>query len=559
MMDVAALATFALVAYWSCQSMMSALPALGEDGVLHAWIDYYIHGAQIAEFGDPLAAGRGSAMMVDAPRGFYHYGVFMLPAAFVPVANLPGLGVATAIFLPLGLVIALAGIYAFCAELSGCVLGVASTVALALIPDPSSYWLRNGFFGFHWLIFTSPASGYAIGVAGVALMLLLKATSGKGDLRVLAISGVLLASLVMIRAHMFLLAAPSALVIVFIRFFRHKLSYIVIAIVIAAISAVYVIFFHQLGHYIWMSERGDLLRFLHSVFQDMEPTAYPGLDELLRQKFGSRIATMIEVGLVLVAALGIFALLFPLAGAIGWFRGSLNYQYLLLGTLIGVFACLVVFAPQAANGDVSEYKQRHFVLLYAIVGAGSIALIARDLIPFPTKCLDTFKPWGGGAIFFAAVVSVSLARPVDLGRPAFRWGSAFYDVPVDECLVRAAMFMRQHSEPRDVFAIGGPLATSMLVDPSTIVVSLSDIPAYLGRPALQMAKGGATRELAMQRAADIRAIDNAPTWDAATQMLRLRGIRWYMRMDSALPASDPKGRAALMRCGRVTVYQAAVN
>ncbi|BCF98095.1 hypothetical protein PPGU19_026640 [Paraburkholderia sp. PGU19] len=123
------------------------------------WLDLYLHGTVIASFGDPLALTRGDIFLADARRPFYHYGPFMLPAALLPSTGLPGLGLATAVLLPFGLLIAALGTYAFAAELAGEGAALVAVLAIAILPDASHYGMYNGFYGFHWLLVTAPVPG----------------------------------------------------------------------------------------------------------------------------------------------------------------------------------------------------------------------------------------------------------------------------------------------------------------------------------------------------------------------------------------------------------------
>ncbi|KPD15518.1 hypothetical protein ADM96_32670 [Burkholderia sp. ST111] len=487
-LDVLATCSLALLVYWSCQSIASALPDLGRSGALHAWSDYYIHGVQIAEFGDPLAVGRGNVMMVDGPRNFYHYGVFMLPSALLSISGLPGLGIATAVLLPMGLLVGWLGLYVLCAELGGRMLGLVSALIVVFLPDPSGYGLRNGFFGFRWLMFTAPGSAYAIGVGAIGLVFILHGMRGILQKRSWAVGFGLIASLILIRAHMFLIEAPAALGAVLIHKLARRAGRRTITAGSLCLVLLLIVSVTTGGREIWTHEVSALFRFLDSVFRDMEPTAHAALGQSLVTQYGRLIATPIELLLVLLMSLGVFSVIFPAVCVIAWRRGSLAPEHLLLGLLVATFVLLVAFAPQAGNGDVSEYKQRHFVFLYSVIGASSIALFIREGLPNLWHFSKKSKVLSMLFCLFLALVIALFVRPVDAGRPVFAWGHAFYDTPIDACMTQAASYIRPRARIGDVVAFGGNDAGTTLVDPATMLVSLVDVPAFLGRYAMQMAR-----------------------------------------------------------------------
>ena len=168
--DVFAIACLAvLVAFW-CRHSAAALPELKASGILPVWTDYYIHGTIIAQFGDALAVHRGSLDLADQPWVFYHYSSYIIAAALAGVVQFPGLGLSTAIQLPVGLLLAAIGSYALATTLGDRRAGVTAIAAFMLLPDPSTYGFANGYFGFFWMMFTGPGAGYALGSAAVALV-----------------------------------------------------------------------------------------------------------------------------------------------------------------------------------------------------------------------------------------------------------------------------------------------------------------------------------------------------------------------------------------------------
>src|SRR5713226_3787291 len=154
-----------------CREVAEVPQTLARDGLLTAWIDYFIHGGVISHFGDPRA-GRQSILLADFPAPLYHYASYLLPAAFAFPLDLPGLPLATSVWLPLGFFTMCAGAYALGHSLGGAASGVGAVAVLTLVPEAGDYGLRNAFFGFDWNVLTHPGAAFALGIALLSLAFL---------------------------------------------------------------------------------------------------------------------------------------------------------------------------------------------------------------------------------------------------------------------------------------------------------------------------------------------------------------------------------------------------
>ena len=143
-------------------------PPIHSTGTVPVWSDYFIHGAQIAQFGDRMATGRASFDLSDQPIGLYHFAPYMLPAAVSTLVDLPSLGLASSVLFPYGILVASLGAYILARTLAGRSFALLVPFTLLLLPDASTHGLRNGFFSFHWFLGATPGSGHATG-SGVHL------------------------------------------------------------------------------------------------------------------------------------------------------------------------------------------------------------------------------------------------------------------------------------------------------------------------------------------------------------------------------------------------------
>ena len=155
-----------------CHHAAETLPSIQATGIVPVWSDYSIHGTEIAQFGDQHMLGLSSFLLAGQPLVFYHYAAYMLPAAAAGVVSLPPWGLAASLLLPYGVLLMSLAVYAFTRMKLGTAAATIAPVALLLVPDASTYGLRNGFFGFHWLLFTAPGSGYGLAAAFTALTLM---------------------------------------------------------------------------------------------------------------------------------------------------------------------------------------------------------------------------------------------------------------------------------------------------------------------------------------------------------------------------------------------------
>jgi hypothetical protein len=551
--DVFVVLTFSALVCWFCRGIAMALPHLYDMGTLSAWADYYIHAGEIAKFGDPLAVGPSDIAMYGAPRAFYHYGIFMLPATLVSLTGLPGLGLATAALLPIGLLVGCLGTYALAAELSGRRVGMFATLVVVCLPDASHYWLKNGFFGFHWLLFTAPGSAYAIGIGSVALALALRWLSRRSGKGAVFLAACMTAALVMIRAHMFILEAPALAGMIALAAWPNLRARLILSGALTVVAIVVVLTLDVRAHDFWLNY-SQAQQFLDTIHENMGPTAYGGFYASVLTHYGRTVATVVGLTLVTVASLGVFVFIYALVSVVLARRNAYQVGDAFPILMLVTFVLLILFSPVAYNGDATEYKQRHFVLLYSIFGVYSVCLFARV---FSKRALWHSERWlRTTSIAFALVAfgCAVVARHVDPARPAFASGAALYEASADREMLGAAQYIRLHSTVGDTFAIGGADARQWLFDSATIITSLTDLPTYLSRSAFQLKLRGVSAGIAAQRIAEIEEIDRAATFDDAKRLLRDAHVAWYVIPQRQAAKWDPRGEYASFENAGVFVY-----
>jgi hypothetical protein len=530
-----------------CWEVAEVPRILAHEQRLAAWIDYFIHGGVISHFGDPRAA-RQSIYLVDFPAPFYHYASYLLPAAFAVPLDLPGLPLATSVWLPLGFFTMCTGAYALGSALAGPTGGIAALAALTMLPDPSNYALRNGFLSFHWHLLAFPGAPYVIGFFLLAIALLQRWLTAD-NARALLASGCLAAGTLLFRIHVFALGFPAllasaAMATPFAR--RRKLA------CLAAALSVFALFLW--GFYALTDSLPALELFLTAIHEHQLPTGYAGWYAHLLQAYGPAVAVPIGILLVLVGCLGILAVLYPISLLVARRSGGLQAVDLVPVSFLACYVVLMLTAP-TVTGEPTELTVRPFVVLYAVVAVWTFAGLAKW---FTTGgAARTRIAWASLAATSCLALLLLWPQTGKLGLlPKFYWGWAHYPYKVQSGVLPAAGFLRRNSVAGDVLAVQDLPLHWVATDLAIQLVSLTGMPAYLGYATAQLSGGGERRRIAVERHAALSEVDAADGRDEALRRLRSLGIQWYVVHGEHGPRWDRERRHAAFADGRIAVYAA---
>ena len=269
--------------------------------------------------------GLSSFLLAGQPLVFYHYAAYMLPAAAAGVVSLPPWGLAASLLLPYGVLLMSLAVYAFARMQLGTAAATIAPVALLFVPDASTYGLRNGFFGFHWLLFTAPGSGYGLAAAFTALTLMAIWRSRQLS-PCFWVAILVTAAAFEFRAQIFLILAPAmaAALLSETAFVRRHARAVTVAVAVTVIAVIISLAMWDGARDAWL--RFSALRpFLDVVHSGMAPTAYDGAYTIIEKRHGPLVGTTLGVLALVPAALGAFALALPIACAAavrrtGWQR-----------------------------------------------------------------------------------------------------------------------------------------------------------------------------------------------------------------------------------------------
>lgn len=545
---------FALVIGILAKIPVSSPSILFNTGVLPIWSDYFLHGVNIASFGSPFSTG-GDMEVAGISHSFYHYATFILPAAFMSVSGMSGLALSTSLLLPLGLLVAALGIYVFATELGGRFAGLFTLTAIISLPA-FSIFVQSGWFDFYWLLLITPASGYALGVSTVvctSTFVYLK----KKDSSVLWFTMLLLFSLIMIRVHMFFLLAPTILAVILLHRWRENIRLLLGTLIGIVTVGLLSLHYSTTLHTLWI-EFANPHGYLNFALQTSQ------FDGHLIQipEYPYSLTLFAQILVVLAAVLGAYLVLYPFMFQLHVRRFGFHAMNALPLILTTCFIGLMLFAPIApsiTNGDFTEFKHRHFLLVYVIAAIYTITfafILASNRIAY-SKNQNKFRWFISGLMICMVAAAIIYNWDLNPARPnvdTMPWAGNFHNQPVTPGLQEAAQYIETHARQGDVMAMGG---SSTVSDPRALiveVVSLTGIPAFVARSDLKMMRSQCVRQLVMKRLSVLQDLSSKSDWPAAKNFLQSNGIRWFLVPNLEKINWDPDRKFAIFSFKEISVY-----
>ena len=295
-LDVLAIVAIAILVAALCHHTASTLPSIQATGIVPIWSDYSIHGTEIAQFGDPHVQGLSSFLLAGQPLVFYHYASYMLPGCRCRRHQPSSMGRVRQPAAPLRHPADVARrvcVRQVASRCSGSDDSLRRRCSSSRTHRPTA--CGNGFFGFHWLLFTAPGSGYGLSAAFTALTLMVIWRSRHR--RACLWLGILVtAAAFEFRAQIFLVLAPAmaASLLGETAFARRHARALVLAMALTAITVTICLVTWHDARDAWL--RSSALRpFLEVVHSGMSPTAYDGAYTAIDRRYGSLVGTTLGV------------------------------------------------------------------------------------------------------------------------------------------------------------------------------------------------------------------------------------------------------------------------
>jgi len=544
-----------VVLAWS-RFQAGSFPSLQQTGNAHIWVDYFLHGDEIAQYSRVDGFARGDILLNGEPVVLYHRAIFVLSAAISQLAQMTAFAAATSLLLPLGLLVCLVGVATLGNTLAkDMTTGLLAALLMVVLPDASTYGLRNGFFGFTWATFTGPGTGWALGICATSLALLCSwlRTSDRGAL---VLAALLAVAVFWHRAHLFILYVPAFALLAFatpsntgtLNVNRIKLLKRA-AVLFLGVCIVGWIWPLARGYWLSQSAVDVFLKIAHLL---NEPTAYTGWYEYLIKHFGIAFAIPVGIAMVLLAAFGLLLLVFPM---LYWLKRRrfgtevIDAFPLIMG---GVFVAIILFAPVAYNRDPTEYQQRGFPLLYAVLLTYCVAYASLLLNRFHNTIGLPPITIRIGLVALLMLSGALMHWNDDPSKPSFSRGEKFHSFRVDSSLLLAGEYLRMHSREMDLFAVVPTEPDVILVDTTSILVSLSGSSAFIARAAI---KKLSARNVVEERLAILNKVISFTSQEAAFDLLGRNGINWLVVSKPGILEWDREGKSADFRDGSFVIYQ----
>lgn len=504
-------------------SPISSPATLESDGYLPIWSDYYVHAETIYSFSSPFLLGQDIAA-AGMERVFYHYAPFMLPALVQSSSGITGLVASTAVLLPLGLLVALTGGIALCLRLGGVALALLAFLLLIAIPGPDAFGISSGWFDFDWLLIASPGSGMSIGMAFAVIWLMLQwAGAELRPSRLIVLIAVSAASIILLRVQIFMLSAPVLVGFCLLTSSPRVRRVSLISAVCLFVLIVLTLSVSDSLRMHWL----DLAQ--PHIYFDIVLNWSQGYAELKagwgKPNFLNEHSRNLLI--VLGSSLGLWSVLWPtLLAGVAWQKKLCDFDLIVPLALL-TYAALILAMPTGGNGDISEYKHRHFVLLYMLATI-SAAHLGLRLLPVTEYVHRLMNFVVAGAVVAIALITWRL----DFDAPdsqAMPWSTDYHSVPFTPGVEQAAAFIAAKAEPGDLFVMN-PAWSRNWLGAQPQLISLSGMQAYIGRADQMLKRGGCIAQVTQERLDVIDKLEASQSWQDGAAILKAAGVRWYIRL-----------------------------
>lgn len=491
----------------------------GEKIVVRAWGDIYYFAQVSSQLHDDTSIVRlGDPDMSGKPTVFYHYASYMLPASIEAWSNhLSAMDTMAAFWIPFAFIIVGLAAFVMASEWWGDVAGIAAMAAVLLIPDAPMYGIPLNWFSYYWLIAIS--AGLAYGIAGAALALVLIYAAIELDrMWLLACGFFLLASTILLKAHVAIVALPLAIawVLMFKKGWtgKTKLS-IAVAVLVCALGGAFALDKLQIGPNVFPRHPFAGVHYISDV---TEWTA-PGTWRHLFQSHPHGIGRLPIIGFVAVVA--------PLGGwLVFWIvllliirsrNGFHRLDWMPFLALLIYCSCLA-FLPPNQRGTRDELWHRPFVWLYFLVAAWCLGRAAD----FIERRNARAAAWASGItiLIAAALLIVPLQKGKSIQHAWTRGG--LFDTQPDKGYVDCADYIRQHSRQTDIAQAQVPTIYPFLPAYSERRCYLGLSPDYWGR------FGHLLWNESLRRNGIIQHLPKATSEQELQNIAKETGIRWYI-------------------------------
>jgi hypothetical protein len=494
------------------------LPTTPLDGgiVFKPWSDFFFHATIVARsLGSETLSQVGNYEWQGFPAMVYHYASYSLPSCLAKVGHVPAYDTVVGFWAPFGSFLTGLASYALGRAFWSQGAGLAALVAASLIPDAGLLNIGHPIYSYFWLQHVAPGGLYGVAIAGTALIII--AQGAREGRRAWIVSGVVLGALVaLFKVHVFAAAFPLLLSFAILTWPPRKpLRWLILGLCVAAgvvllplANRFYVgpnVHFDFSGSdWYWKMlanmARGTRVESWYQAFSSGHP-------------FPSHLAQ--AIGLILLSALWIFAVLAPLVWLLAVWRRTWQASE---GISMAAVAILLLMTF-GLGGDLrsSELIHRPFVWAYWLVSS----LAAGRLFSMAA----TGRPQLATATIAVVVVALTLV-PARYGsgleRGKWQGTNIYSSLRVDRGLVDCARYIRDQPPATAV-------AQDSRLDRYVILGALSERPSFVARLDVWKAVSKAFRDSPYQeQLRKLQSLQQATNVPDLQRSVRETGIRWYV-------------------------------
>jgi hypothetical protein len=507
------IASLAAATGWS-QDLIVPMSSVEGGIVFKPWSDFFFHATIVARsLGTQTLPQVGNFEWKGFPVIIYHYASYSLASCLAKVGHVPAYNTVVGFWAPFGSFLTGLASYAVGRVIWSQGAGLAALMAALFIPDGAMLTISHPYYGYFWLQHVAPAGLYGVAIAGTALVLIIQGM--RQGRRVWIVSGVAVGALVaLFKVHIFAAAFPLLFSFAILAWPpRKRLQWLIVGVCVAAGAVLLALANHfhvgpdvhfdfSGGAWYWNVlanwAGGTHVESWYQIFS----TAHP---------FPSHLAQ--AIGLLLLNAFGIFAVVAPLA----WFLAVRCKTWQTSETIsVATVAILLLMtfglSGNAMLGNPDELLHRPFVWAYWLVGsltAGRLFSVAAG----PRPQLPTWAV----AISILALLLVPARYGSGLERGRWSGAEAHSNLRVDRGLVDCAYYIRGQP-PTDA------LAQDSRLDELLILGGLGERRSFAARPKVWVRVSKAFQEQ-LRRLQSLQQATNVPDLQRS---VRETGIRWYV-------------------------------
>jgi len=503
---------------WS-QDLIFPTTPLNGTVVFKPWSDFFIHATFVARsLGSETLSQVGNYEWKGFPVIFYHYASYSIPICLAKVGSLPAYATVVGFWAPFGSFLTGLGSYALGRAFWSQGAGLMALVATSLVPDLALLNIAHPTYGYFWLQHVAPGGLYAVAVAGIALILIARGVrEGRG---LWIASGVVTGALVVFfKIQIFAAAFPLLVSFGIVGWPPRKQwqwlilgGCMTIGVALLPLANRFYIgpnVRFDLSGSVWYWQllakmaNGTPVESWYRVFNPPHP-------------FPTHLPQ--AIGLLLINALGIFAIVAPLV----WlFVARRKMWQASEGISLAAVAILMLMTfgmgGTGTSDNAHEFIHRPFVWAYWLVGS----LVAGRLF----SILAARRPqlWTRGVVVSAIVLTlVPVCYGSGLQRGKGSVGNVRSNIHVDRGLIDCARYIR--TQP----ATDAVVQDSHL-DKLLIVGGLTDRPSFAARVDEWTRQSKVFRESAYrEQLGKLQRLQQADNIPDLQRSVRETGIRWYV-------------------------------